>query len=550
VTGQVIKVLLVEDNREMALTMEEMLQEVTQRRRPTGTAPLVPVFQVQWAASLAEALEQLGQNGIDVVLLDLSLPDSQDLETFARAHASAPQVPMIVLTEIDDESLAIGAVRAGAQDYLVKGHVDGNLLARSIRYAIERQRVEEVIRQRNQELILLNRASQSLISSLEQVLITFLEEVRRLLDVDISSAWLLDASTGELVCQQATGPRSEVVRGRKLAPGQGLAGWVVQTGQSLVVPDASADERHAGLIDAQAGWSLRSILSVPLRTQTKVIGVLQAMDNRPQRFEPTDVTLLELLAPTAAVAIANAQLYRQARQDAAEVEARNEELDAFAHTVAHDLKNPLTTILTFASLVEEDCAGGSPGESTQRYAQMISQNARKMQSIVEELLLLAGVRRTEVVAMAPLDMNSIVREALQRLGPMIDEWQAQVLAPASWPLALGYAPWMEEIWVNYVSNAIKYGGRPPRVELGAKRLDNGMLLFGVHDNGRGLNPEDQSRLFTPFTRLDQVSTQGHGLGLSIVRRIVEKMGGQVGVESVPGQGSTFFLTLPAASVEP
>jgi two-component system sensor histidine kinase/response regulator len=108
-----------------------------------------------------------------------------------------------------------------------------------------------------------------------------------------------------------------------------------------------------------------------------------------------------------------------------------------------------------------------------------------------------------------------------------------------------------------MSNALKYGGQPPRVELGAHLLpsvpsDDGeeekgrMGCFWIRDNGRGLTPEEQARLFTPFTRLDQVSAKGHGLGLSIVRRIVEKMGGQVGVESQVGEGSTFSFTLPLA----
>jgi signal transduction histidine kinase len=115
---------------------------------------------------------------------------------------------------------------------------------------------------------------------------------------------------------------------------------------------------------------------------------------------------------------------------------------------------------------------------------------------------------------------------------------------------LGYAPWIEEVWVNYLSNAIKYGGRPPRVELGAETQPGGLVRFWVRDNGPGIAPEAQVRLFVPFTRLDQVRAKGHGLGLSIVRRIVEKLGGQVGVISTPGQGSVFSFTLPTQQVGP
>jgi two-component system sensor histidine kinase/response regulator len=118
---------------------------------------------------------------------------------------------------------------------------------------------------------------------------------------------------------------------------------------------------------------------------------------------------------------------------------------------------------------------------------------------------------------------------------------------------MGYAPWVEEVWVNYISNALKYGGTPsaaPRVELGAETQGDGMVRFWVRDHGPGIAPEAQLRLFTPFTRLDHVRAGGHGLGLSIVRRIVEKLGGQVSVASQVGEGSTFSFTLAGYAGEP
>jgi signal transduction histidine kinase len=154
--------------------------------------------------------------------------------------------------------------------------------------------------------------------------------------------------------------------------------------------------------------------------------------------------------------------------------------------------------------------------------------------------------------MKPLDMAAIIAEVQQRLAYMIEEYQAELVLPASsaWPTALGYAPWVEEVWANYLSNAIKYGGQPPRLELGATVLEEakGMVRFWVHDNGPGLEPEEQAKLFTPFTQLNQVQAKGHGLGLSIVRRIVEKLGGQVNVESegIPGRGCVFSFALPEA----
>jgi len=142
-------------------------------------------------------------------------------------------------------------------------------------------------------------------------------------------------------------------------------------------------------------------------------------------------------------------------------------------------------------------------------------------------------------------MAAIVDAAQKRLAPLIAELQAEIVLPGAWPVALGHGPWVEEVWVNYLSNALKYGGRPPHIELGAAAQPDGTARFWVADDGAGLAPEDQARLFVPFTRLGQVRAEGYGLGLSIVRRIVDRLGGQVGVESAPGRGSVFFFTLPA-----
>jgi CheY-like chemotaxis protein len=132
-----IQVLLVEDSPDHADLIKQVLAEPYYGRRPVG-----PAFQVAHVERLAEALTRLDRGGVDVVLLDLHLPDSRGLETFAAAHTRAPSVPIVVFSALDDEELAARAVREGAQDYLVKGEIAFDLIARSIRYAIERKRAE------------------------------------------------------------------------------------------------------------------------------------------------------------------------------------------------------------------------------------------------------------------------------------------------------------------------------------------------------------------------------------------------------------------------
>jgi PAS domain S-box-containing protein len=246
------------------------------------------------------------------------------------------------------------------------------------------------------------------------------------------------------------------------------------------------------------------------------------------------------------------------RQSHAELQTRNEELDAFAHTVAHDLKNPLGVMASYAELLL-DTYGDLPDENVRQALVTVSRSGRKAGNIIESLLMLASVRKQDVQAV-PLDMAHIVDEAVLRLADLIQDSGADLHMPdrASWPVALGHAPWIEEIWVNYLGNAIKYGGPRPRIELGAARLPplsatgegqgGGFIRFSVRDYGPGLTSEQQARLFAPFERLGQARVEGHGLGLSVVRCITEKLGGQAGVVSQPGtlRGSTFYLTLPAA----
>jgi signal transduction histidine kinase len=378
-----------------------------------------------------------------------------------------------------------------------------------------------------------------------------------------------------------------------------------QTGQPLVIPYVE-DYEDWVYSRPEHSW-IKSYIGVPIRVWDRVAGFLNLNSATPGFFGQADAERLQVFADHAAIAIENSRLYYQAQQELAdrmraekelqrhrdhledlveertaeltnanellqreiaerkqaektlrrytgELETRNEELDAFAHSVAHDLKNPLALIVGYAEALDGALL---EGEQMSYHLRMIARNGHKMSSIIDELLLLASMRKLGGVEMGPLDMAHVVDEARLRLVYMIEEYEAKIVLPDEWPVPWGYGPWVEEVWANYLSNALKYGGKPPRVELGADLFtavpsDSGeegrrkFARFWIRDNGRGLTPQEQSRLFTPFTRLDQISARGHGLGLSIVRRIVEKMGGQVGVESQVGEGSTFSFTLPLA----
>lgn len=223
-----------------------------------------------------------------------------------------------------------------------------------------------------------------------------------------------------------------------------------------------------------------------------------------------------------------------------------DDLDAFSHTVAHDLKSMLSAIVTASSLMEWGIDNMTKAEQLE-VNDLISQSATKTMSITRELLTLASVRQQEIV-LRPVIMLNLVQEALFRLKDIISEKNVQITLPETWINVMGYDSWIEEVWLNYISNAVKYGGNPPVIQIGCTALENNRVKYWIKDNGDGISPEEMETLFIKFSRLNNVRAEGHGLGLSIVKRIVDKLNGELGVESknMQGEGSTFYFILPQA----
>lgn len=222
----------------------------------------------------------------------------------------------------------------------------------------------------------------------------------------------------------------------------------------------------------------------------------------------------------------------------------NAELDAFAHTVAHDLKSPISVLMGFANVLETDFVHMSDHE-LKDYLHSMARTSDKMITIIDELLLLSEMRNISEVVVEEVNMGEVISGAMERLDYMRDQYGATIDIPDAdvWIPVMSHAQWIEEVWVNYISNAIKYGGQPPQIEIGCQN-DNDHVIFWVKDNGRGIPEESLDEVFMPFTRLEQVRIKGHGLGLSIVQRIINKLGGEVGVESIVGEGSVFSFRLP------
>ncbi len=192
----------------------------------------------------------------------------------------------------------------------------------------EQRQAAESLHWRYQQLTLLNRAGQAFSSTLDldEVLHTVLVEMQQLLQITAASFWFVEPETGSLVCRQAVGPGSDTVQGWRLAPGQGLAGWVAQTGQNLIVRDTATDERHFKGVDRRIQMDVRAILSIPMRIKEEITGVLNLVDTTPGRFKEDDLTLLEPLVASAAIAIENARLHAAVRTELAERKKAEEAL--------------------------------------------------------------------------------------------------------------------------------------------------------------------------------------------------------------------------------
>lgn len=386
----------------------------------------------------------------------------------------------------------------------------------------ERKRAEKALRQRNRELTMLNRVGRALVSTLDldQILVTVLEEVRCLLDVVACSVWLKDAQ-GDLVCRQVIGPQSEIVRGWRLAPGEGLAGWVALSGESLIVPDVRADERHLRALDQQTGLALRSILSLPLQIKQDVIGVVQVVDTEIGRFSPADVTLLEPLVMSAAAAIENARLYEQAQRDA-------ETKAMLLREVNHRVKNNLTAVMGMLAL------------EMQRPHREVADLPTILRDLQDRIRGLATVHDLLSAAQwSPLPLARLVTGVIQAAlnnSPVCHKIEVSV-RPAAEPLSImpyqatGLALVVNELTTNSIKHA--FSGRNQGhidVQITTGQDDRDVTLR-FHDDGPGW-PDDVLR----GTRED--------VGLNIIRMTVRSpLRGQLALSNDGGAVATITFRL-------
>jgi signal transduction histidine kinase len=238
----------------------------------------------------------------------------------------------------------------------------------------------------------------------------------------------------------------------------------------------------------------------------------------------------------------NARLERRVRERTAELEARNKELEAFAYTVSHDLRGPLTQLHGFSSILFDQCAP-LLGENGQNCLNRIKQAATCMSTLIDDLLKLSRVGRDEL-QLQEVNLALLVEQALIDLEPEMVSRDIR-LRVDELPVVRCDFGLMKQALVNLISNAIKYTRprTPAVIEVGCTLIE-GKTSFYIRDNGVGFDNKNAVNIFAPFQRLhDAKDFEGSGIGLATVQRIIQKLGGQVWADSEPGLGSTFYFTL-------
>ena len=535
--------MLVEDNPGDARLLRELLKE------PGGLR--LELIQVE---RFSDALAALRADSFGVVLLDLSLPDAQGLETIGRLRSYADNVPIVVLTGLDDEEIAVRAVEEGAQDYLVKGQVDGSLLTRSLRYAIQRHRAEETLKRRNRELLILRKISETILGSLDLKSVTerILREAIESGSFDLGNVRLLDAGGEMLKVAASHGYRDpeNVLRHRALS--RTTEGAKSRLGDRLFEEPCIREQVQQGSgYKTLKSEGVECFITVPVRANSEVLGIFQLANRSPRQFKPEEVNLLETIGNHMGVALQKARLYEETKRQAVELqEARQMQAD-FTAMIAHDLRSPLMNIMGAAEVMLDEIFG-SVNDEQKKWLSKILASGRRLVDLVSDFLDLSKLEAGFVdISKEAVDLGALIQQSLENHLVLAQDKGISLSnrTDPTTPLIQGDPRRLEQVLGNLISNAIKFTKQGGAIEIGAARLNAGEVNVWVKDNGVGIAAEELGSVFEKYRQCGNhknVSYKGTGLGLVICKMIVEGHGGKISVESEEGKGSTFSFSLPAS----
>lgn len=444
-------------------------------------------------------------------------------------------------------------------------------LADQLAIAIENARLYDTINQHINELKSLNEIGQAVTSTLDlrKTLTLVTDHTTRLMNVAAASVVLRDDNQREVWFAAASGEGSEAVIGLRMSLGQGLAGWVAEKGEPVIVPDVYADTRFFANVDKQSGFTTKSILCVPLQTKGHTIGAIEVMNKKNGDFNQDDLATLQALAIPAATAIENAQLYEEQiktikrlaeTQSQLVQSAKLAAVGELAAGIAHEINSPLTAIIGLTSLLldSQQLLSNDAVEDLQT----VNEEARRARDIVRRLLNFA---RADIPKRQPTDFNQLIEEAILLVYTQSVS-QKIILKKSLAPLPQMFLDvnQIKQVVVNLLNNAVQAMAdnrkRPAILTItthtkqltGHNGLDgsdpNQHIVCIISDTGKGISPDHLDKIFDPFFTTKEVG-QGTGLGLSISYGIIEQHGGHISAASTPHQGSTFTISLPVSVIE-
>lgn len=525
-----VKILLIEDNRAEARLLQELLQMSRLRQ-----------FDCVHVQRLSHAIERLNQSQFDVALLDLTLPDSHGLASLQTLTQTYPSLPIVVLTNTNDDNLAIEAVRQGAQDYLVKRLVNGEVLVRSLRYAIERKQISEALREANE--VLENRVQERTteLAEANAKLTQEIHERQRIQERLELAQKAAKSGTFEWNIQS-----NQITWTTELATLYQLSsnsfGGTMTDWMQLIHPD----DRDRVEQEMWKAVRTQRLLDIEFRIasthQTRWIaarGSVFCEDGTPIRMlgVNTDVTEKKQL---------EAQFLHAQRL---------ESIGTLASGIAHDLNNILTPILSVAQLLLLKLP--DLDDRDRQLIKLLESSGRRGADIVKQILSFARGIEGEPTTLNVGHLLREVKEILQQTLPKSIEIQSQI--PSDLWLVSADATQLQQVIMNLCVNArdAMPDGGTLRLTAENIRVDDYFAQFhlGAHegayvvltitDTGTGIPPEIIHRIFDPFFTTKAVG-KGTGLGLSAVMGIVKSHGGFIDTESQVGQGTQFKVYLPAA----
>ena len=379
---------------------------------------------------------------------------------------------------------------------------------------------------------------------LREVLDRVAGAARELLEADLARVWVAypDEGVVRLMASQddSGAPFTSGVTEQPI--GVGVVGRVMSERRRYYTAELDAEASGAEQGLKAAGYTSR--LAVPLIVSDRTVGVLTILTKDRRQFRGEDEEIVELFAAEAASAVENARLFANTEAQAAVLAKKNAELDAFAYSVSHDLKAPLVTIHAMCGMLMED-QGDRLDDDGRRVLKRVEANATHMAQLIGDILALSRIGR-EARAPEAVPVADVLEALIDRQNDAIRARGVEVVCDAN-VVVWGVRVHLEQVLANLVSNAVKYFGttEAPRVEIRAREDGGRFVEFSVRDNGIGIDPAYHARIFELFQRLRDVEAEGTGVGLALVKKIIDTVGGRIWVESAPGEGATFRFTWPA-----